>query len=90
MPRRPVNLSNVPTIGLDGEQRNDHALRDAFVGIFDAASPFMDNDGNWLSNIHEVQAYDALTAKFPDLTGMRQFAVLARIANVKASGRRPA
>ena len=84
-----MSLEHIPTIGLDGEQRNDPALREAFVGIFDVVSPFMNSEGNWVSTIHEVHAHAHLAEKFPDLSGMRQFAVLARIANVKASGRRP-
>lgn len=85
-----MSLDGIATIGLDGEQRSDHALREAFVPIFDTIAPFMDNEGNWLSNIHEAQAHHEMAEHFPEITGMRQFAVLARIANVRASGRTPA
>lgn len=84
-----MNLPNVTTIGLDGEQRNDHELRAAFPGIFALVAPYLDDQGQWLSNIHEAQALDTLVAQHPELTGMRQFAVLARIANVRAEGRTP-
>lgn len=84
-----MSLEQVPTIGLDGEQRVDHALRAAFVRIFETVAPYMDAEGHWLSNLHEAQALGELAEKFPELTGLRQFAVLARVANVKASGRTP-
>lgn len=85
-----MSIEGMQTIGLDGEQRVDHALRATFVPVFNAVSPYLDDAGNWLSNIHEVQAHQVLADQFPDVTGMRQFAVLARIANVRASGRMPA
>lgn len=80
---------SVTTIGLDAEQRTDPALRAAFVPIFELVSPYMDDTGNWRSNIHEAQAHQALVEHFPDLVGLRQFAVLARVGNLKAEGRTP-
>ena len=84
-----MSAANIPTIGLDGEQRSDHELRAAFPALFALLTPYMDAQGQWLSNIHEAQALDALAAQYPEIAGMRQFAVLARIANVRAEGRTP-
>lgn len=72
------------------EQRVDDALRRIFVEAFSLASPYMDGQGQWLSQAHECLANDALARRFPSLTDMRLMAVLATIAGVRASGRVPA
>jgi hypothetical protein len=84
-----MSIDATPTIGLDGEQRNDPALRALFLPLFALVAPSLDDTGNWRSSAHEMQAIDALARDFPDVTGMRQFAVLARIANLKSEGRVP-
>jgi hypothetical protein len=81
---------NSGTIGLDHEQRSDFDLRKIFVEAFELVAPFLTAEGNWISQIHELQAHDALSQRFPDISGVRQFAVLVSIAGVRASGRAPA
>lgn len=77
------------TVGLEQEHRSDFQLREIFVEAFDLVSPFLTPDGNWISQGHELQAYDAFSQRFPEITEMRQFAVLGSIAAVRASGRTP-
>ena len=71
------------------EQRVDDALRSIFVEAFNLASPYMDGQGQWLSQAHECLANDALAKRFPSLTDMRLMAVLATVSGVRASGRVP-
>lgn len=77
------------TIGLDEEHRSDHEVRAIFVAAHDLAVPFMDEDGNWLSSASECLATEALEQRFPEIAGTRLMAVLATIAAVRASGRKP-
>ena len=77
------------TIGLNSEQRSDFALREIFVEAYDLVVPFLNPDGTWVSQAHELQAYEAIGEHFPDIAGMRLFAVIGSIAGVRASGRAP-
>jgi len=79
----------VESIGLDNEQRTDCQLRTVFVEAFDLASPFLDENGNWISMAHEIMAHETLGKRFPEITGMRLMATLTTIAGVRASGRMP-
>jgi len=69
------------------EKRIDLETRQVFAEAFALVVPFMNPDGSWVSEVDEVLAYQAMCARFPDLTEMRQFAVLTRIVMVRASGR---
>lgn len=80
---------DIETIGLEGEQRSDFALRGMFVELFDVVSPCLDDQGCWVSLGHEIQARDALAQRFPDIAEMRMLAVLAIVSSVRASGRTP-
>ncbi len=77
------------TIGLDNEQRTDCQLRTVFVEAFALASPFLDENGNWISMAHESMALEALEQRFPEITGTHLMATLTTIASVRASGRTP-
>jgi hypothetical protein len=79
----------VETIGLDGEQRADPALRDAFKGLYDLLGEYLDESGNWRSASHEALALGALGERHPDITGMRLFSVLTRVASLRSAGREP-
>lgn len=76
-------------IGLVVEKRSDFELRDIFVEAFSLVAPFLTTDGNWISQAHECQAYDALTRRFPEYSSSRLFAILVTISSVRASGRQP-
>lgn len=80
---------DVDVIGLENGQRSDFELRTIFVEAFDLIVPFMRPDGNWISQAHEIQAYNAMNQRFPEISGTRLFAVLVSIAGVRASGRKP-
>lgn len=71
------------------EQRIDDALRRIFVEAFNIAAPYMDDQGQWLSQAHECLANEALLRRFPSLKDMRLMAVLATISGVRSSGRVP-
>ena len=77
------------TIGLDDEHRTDFEMRNIFVEAFELVVPFMNPDGNWISKFDEVQAYDVVSLRFPEITGVRLFAVLSSVASVRASERTP-
>ncbi len=80
---------NVDTIGLENEQRSDFELRNIFIEASELVFPFLAPDGNWISLGHEHQAFDAISKRFPEISGVRLFAVLGSIAAVRASGRIP-
>ncbi|MDO8931218.1 MAG: hypothetical protein Q7U97_02385 [Rhodocyclaceae bacterium] len=81
---------DISTIGLENEQRSDFDLRKIFVDVYGLVVPFMTADGNWISQADELQAQDALERRFPEVDGVRRFAVIATIAAVRSSGRTPA
>ena len=72
---------------IEQEQRADFELRKIFVEAFRLVELYMDPDGSWISQAHECLAYDVLTKRYPEITGVRLFAVLGTIAGVRASGR---
>jgi hypothetical protein len=71
------------------DQRTDAELRRIFLEAFALVTPFMRDDGNWLSEADEYLALTAMREHFPEITGMRLFALLGNIAGVRASGRTP-
>lgn len=77
------------TIGLPREQRSDFDLRTIFVEAFDLVVPFLNQDGSWISLTHECMAQEALQNRFPDMAGVRLFAVIGSLASVRSTGRRP-
>ncbi len=79
----------VTTVGLDDEHRVDLEVRKVFVEAFELVVPFMKPDGNWISKFDEVQAYDVVSQRFPEITGVRLFAVISSVASVRASERTP-
>lgn len=80
---------DVGTIGLGNEQRSDFELRTVFAEAFGLVVPFMRPDGSWISQVHEIRASEALNKRFPEISGMRLFAVLVSVAGIRASGRTP-
>lgn len=72
------------------DRRGDPETRRIFGQAFDAIADYLDDEGRWLSMVHEQLAYDALHGLFPDLAEGQMFAIVAAATRIRASGNRPA
>jgi hypothetical protein len=71
------------------EHRSDVDMREIFVPVFALMKPYMEPNGHWISQLHEILALQLLGQQFPQIQGERLFLLIAAVASTVASGRIP-